>query len=180
MKELMNRIRDRFDIASDAEITCEWNPGDGDDEKPALFQTLGVNRISLGCQSFRDEILQRLGRRHTVRDIEGTVAEVRRAGIINISFDLMLRLPGQTLEDFRDSVRRCIELGAAQVSLYDLEVHEETLFGQSQKEGKLDLPGEEEHARRTRNDTCGNAKPRIGGTMFTTNFPWKNKRPKAW
>jgi len=147
MKTLMNRIRDHFDIASDAEITCEWNPGDGDGGKPALFQSLGVNRISLGCQSFQDELLERLGRRHTVRDIVETTAKIRKAGITNISFDLMLRLPDQTAEDFRNAVVRCIELEAAQVSLYDLEVHGGTPFGQFQKEGKLDLPGEEEHAR---------------------------------
>ncbi|MFA5159757.1 MAG: radical SAM family heme chaperone HemW [Candidatus Omnitrophota bacterium] len=147
IKSLVNGIRDHFDIASDAEITCEWNPGDGDGEKPALFRKLGVNRISLGCQSFRDEILKRLGRRHTTRDIVETAAKIRKAGITNISFDLMLRLPGQTLKDFRDSVRQCIELEAAQVSLYDLEVHEETLFGRFKKERKLDLPGEEEHAQ---------------------------------
>jgi oxygen-independent coproporphyrinogen-3 oxidase len=87
------------------------------------------------------------GRRHTVRDIEDAIAKIRRAGISNISFDLMLRLPGQTVKDFRDSVERSIELGASQVSLYDLEVHEETPFGRLQKEGKLDLPGEDKHAR---------------------------------
>lgn len=132
---------------NECEFTCEFNPGDGTREKLETLRTLGVNRISLGGQSFRDEILQRIGRRHTARDIAETVSKIREAGIANISFDLMLRLPGQTVEDFRDSVKKCIELDAAQVSLYDLEVHEETPFGQFQKEGKLNLPGEEDHAR---------------------------------
>ncbi len=136
-----------FDFKTGCEFTCEFNPGDGDTEKIETLRALGVNRVSLGCQSFQDEILRKLGRRHTVRDIEGTVASFRKAGITNLSFDLMLRLPGQTLEDFRNSLRQCVRLEAAQVSLYDLEVHAETPFGRLEKENKLDLPGEEEHAR---------------------------------
>ena len=147
LKRLVLEVQAAFKFHKGYEFTCEFNPGDGDEAKLQALREMGVNRISLGCQSFRDAILQRLGRRHTVRDIETTVAKIRKTGITNISFDLMLRLPGQTVEDFRDSVRRCIELDAAQVSLYDLEVHEGTPFGQYQKEGTLDLPGEEAHAR---------------------------------
>jgi oxygen-independent coproporphyrinogen-3 oxidase len=144
---LITEVRAAFEFKEGYEFTCEFNPGDGDEAKLKALRECGVNRISLGCQSFEDALLQKLGRRHTVRDIEETVAKIREAGIQNISFDLMLRLPGQTVEDFRASVRRCIELGAAQVSLYDLEVHEETPFGQLQKGGGLDLPSEEDHAR---------------------------------
>ncbi len=169
LRWLTEKIHQAFRFREGYEFTCEFNPGDGDELKLQMLREMGVNRISLGCQSFRDEILQRLGRRHTVQDIEETAAEIRHAGITNISFDLMLRLPGQTVEDFRDSVKRCVELDAAQVSLYDLEVHEGTPFGQFQKEGppvlsrtlqdrtsggraagpggKLDLPGEEDHAQ---------------------------------
>ena len=147
LRRLVEGVHAAFKFKEGYEFTCEFNPGDGDEAKLKTFYEIGVNRISLGCQSFRDAILQRLGRRHTVRDIVETVAKIRQAGITNISFDLMLRLPGQTVEDFRNSVKRCIELDAAQVSLYDLEVHEGTPFGQFQKEGKLDLPGEEDHAR---------------------------------
>ena len=144
---LISEVRTAFEFKSGYEFTCEFNPGDGDETKLKALRGLGVNRISLGCQSFQDAILQRLGRRHTVRDIEETVSKMRQAGITNISFDLMLCLPGQTVEDFRDSVRKCIELKASQVSLYDLEVHTGTLFGNLEKEGKLDLPQEEEHAK---------------------------------
>ena len=144
---MVERVQTVFPFSDGYEFTCEFNPGDGAGAKLRALQEIGVNRISLGCQSFRDELLQRLGRRHTARDITETVAKIRQAGITNISFDLMLRLPGQTVEDFRDSVRQCVELEAAQVSLYDLEIHEGTPFGKLQKEGKLNLPGEEDHAR---------------------------------
>ena len=147
LRRLVGGIHAAFKFKNGYEFTCEFNPGDGDEAKLKFLHKIGVNRIGLGCQSFRDTILQRLGRRHTVRDIAETVSKIRHAGIVNISFDLMLHLPGQTVEDFRDSVNKCIELGASQVSLYDLEVHDGTPFGQFQKEGKLDLPGEDDHAR---------------------------------
>jgi oxygen-independent coproporphyrinogen III oxidase len=147
LRRLVDGVCSAFEFKKDYECTCELNPGDGDEVKLKTLCELGVNRISLGCQSFSDEILKKLGRRHTARDIKETVSKIRQAGIFNISFDLMLRLPGQTAPDFQDSLKRCIELGAAQVSLYDLEVHEGTPFGQLQKEEKLDLPGEEDHAR---------------------------------
>ncbi len=147
LKGLVERVRAAFEFKVGYEFTCEFNPGDGDEAKLQALHEMGVNRISLGCQSFQDAILKRLGRRHTVRDITETVARIRKAGISNISFDLMLRLPGQTVGDFRESVKKCIELEASQVSLYDLEVHEETPFGKLQGEGILDLPTEEEHAR---------------------------------
>jgi len=147
LHRMIEGVQAAFQFNAGYEFTCEFNPGDGDEAKLKALHESGVNRISLGCQSFRDSLLKRLGRRHTVRDIEETVEKIRQAGISNISFDLMLRLPGQTVEDFQDSVEQCIALGASQVSLYDLEVHEGTPFGQYRKEGQLNLPGEEEHAR---------------------------------
>jgi len=147
LKRLAENVHSAFKFKEGYEFTCEFNPGDGNEAKLEELRETGVNRVSLGCQSFRDAILQKLGRRHRVGDIAETVSKIRRAGISNISFDLMLRLPGQGVEDFRDSVRRCIELEASQISLYDLEVHKGTLFGQSLEERRLDLPGEEDHAR---------------------------------
>ena len=147
LEDMIAEVHAAFKFTDGYEFTCEFNPGDGDEAKLKALAGNGVNRISLGSQSFKDELLQKLGRRHKVWDITETVRKIRGAGIQNISFDLMLRLPGQTVDDFRDSVSRCIELGASQVSLYDLEVHAETRFGQLQKEGKLGLPSEEEHAR---------------------------------
>ncbi|OQA57958.1 MAG: Oxygen-independent coproporphyrinogen-III oxidase 1 [Candidatus Omnitrophica bacterium ADurb.Bin277] len=143
---LINRVRDAFEIGTVAEITFEWNPGDGDDEKLDLFRVLGVNRVSLGAQSFEDCLLERLGRRHRAHDTIVTLDKIRRAGISNISLDLMLRIPGQTHEDFRNSIARAVELEVSQVSLYDLEVHEETVFGELKNQNRLDLPAEHVHA----------------------------------
>ncbi len=147
LKRLVASVYSAFKFKEGYEFTCEFNPGDGDEAKLKALHETGVNRISLGCQAFQDEVLKRIGRGHTVRNITETISKIQRAGIVNISLDLMLRLPGQTVEDFRESVQKCIDLDASQVSLYDLEVHDETPLGRSRKEGKLDLPGEEEHAR---------------------------------
>lgn len=147
MATIMDGIRRRFEVSSGAEITCEWNPGDGDDGKLAAFSKLGINRISLGVQSFQDFLLVRLGRRHSVADTLRTLKAIQKAGIYNRSFDLMLKIPGQTPENFEQSLEQCIGLEASQVSLYDLEVHGETVLGRLKKEGKLDLPGEDDHAR---------------------------------
>ena len=148
IESLVSEVRSAFEFKKGYEFTCEFNPGDGgDDNKFSAFQALGVNRISLGCQAFQDGLLEKMGRRHTVQDIIKAIAGIRKAGIHNISLDLMLRLPGQTILDFQDSLRQCVGLEAAQVSLYDLEVHEETHFGDLEETGKLGLPGEEEHAR---------------------------------
>lgn len=146
MTGLTRGLCEWFTLCPDAEVTCEWNPGDEDSEKIEIFRVLGVNRISLGVQSFQDHLLTALGRRHSTRDTLNTVQKIRKSGINNISFDLMLRIPGQTAADFRASLQKCVELGAAQVSLYDLEVHDKTLLGRLRKEGRLELPSEEEHA----------------------------------
>lgn len=147
IEQLTAELYAAFEFKKGYEFAFEFNPGDGDQTNLKALQRIGVNRISLGCQSFAGTILKKLGRRHTVRDIEETILKICSAGITNISFDLMLRLPGQTVRDFRDSVKRCVELEAAQVSLYDLEVHEKTPFGRAQQEGRLDLPAEDEHAQ---------------------------------
>ena len=146
MNGVLEMLRGAFILKEKAEITCEWNPGDGDEGKLAAFAALGINRISLGVQSFQDVLLARLGRRHTTHDTLIALQKIRKAGLTNISFDLMLKIPGQTLADFQKSLERCLELQASQVSLYDLEVHEHTELGKLQAKGLLDLPGEAEHA----------------------------------
>lgn len=147
ISRLAAEIRSAFDFRKGFEFTIEFNPGDGEETKLKELHALGVNRVSLGCQAFQDKTLKELGRRHTVEDIIKTINAIRRAKIENISFDLMLRLPGQTVAAFRESLQKCVELGASQVSLYDLEIHDATPFGKIQREGKLDLPAEDEHAR---------------------------------
>ncbi|HOG24176.1 MAG TPA: radical SAM family heme chaperone HemW [Candidatus Omnitrophota bacterium] len=153
MAGLLEKIREHFKFRPDAEVTCEWNPGDrrlpGGEDDPArakTFSSLGINRISLGAQTFDDSLLARLGRRHTSRDTILTIERIRNAGLSNISLDLMLRIPGQTAEDFQKSIEKAVELGVSQISLYDLEIHAGTVFGRLDRDKKLDLPDERVHA----------------------------------
>lgn len=147
MTNLMGMLRRDFIFAKNAEVTCEWNPGDGDNAKCRAFAALGINRVSLGAQSFQDTLLKQLGRRHSAQEIRTTLGSIRGAGIQNVSLDLMLRIPKQVVKDFRQSLETCVELQASQVSLYDLEVHKNTIFGLLQEQGKLNLPDEKKHAR---------------------------------
>lgn len=128
MGSLVSQIRRAFDFQPGAEWTCEFNPGDMDSHKMAQFRSLGINRISLGVQAFQDRLLKAMARHHTVEDIGLSVKMIRNHGIKNISFDLISGLPGQSLEDFKESLECALELEPSQVSLYDLEIHSGTAW----------------------------------------------------
>ncbi|TGU75156.1 radical SAM family heme chaperone HemW [Geomonas terrae] len=137
----------RFGLAADAEVTLEANPGTVTPERLAGYRAAGVNRLSLGVQSFDERLLQMLGRVHTLKEAVSVFDEARRAGFDNLSIDLMHSLPGQTLEEWRAALRRAIELAPEHISAYALSVEEGTPFERLYDEGTLVLPGEEEAAR---------------------------------
>lgn len=124
---------------SDAEITMEANPADDLTETFAAFAAAGGNRVSLGLQAADDGALQWLGRRHTVAQVEAAVTAARRAGIDNLSLDLMLGLEAQTAPQVRHSVAACAEMGASHMSAYLLKIEENTPFARRE----LSLPDEE-------------------------------------
>ncbi len=126
-----------------AELTVEANPGTVDEEYFAQLRAAGVNRISLGVQSFDDALLRRIGRIHTAEEVRTAFRAARAAGFTNISIDLMYGLPGQTLHDLQESVRAVIALAPEHISVYGLTVEEGTPFAAAQAAGRLDLPTEE-------------------------------------
>lgn len=129
-----------------AEITVEVNPSS---ELSGFFHEIfaaGANRLSIGLQSAHDEELKVLGRRHTARQAAETVEAARKAGFSNISLDLMLATPGQTLESALSSVRFCTELGVNHVSAYLLKVEPGTPYWE--RRDSLPLPDEDETADR--------------------------------
>jgi len=101
MNVLFLALKSAFVIRPLAEITCEVNPGDMSEDKFKAYLALGINRISLGVQSFNDRLLKHMGRMHDSREAEATFRSLRKMGFKNISVDLILRLPGQTLHDWR-------------------------------------------------------------------------------
>ena len=126
-----------------AELTVEANPGTVDEECFAQLRAAGVNRISLGVQTFDDALLRRIGRVHTAEEARAAFRAARAAGFTNISIDLMYGLPGQTLHDLQESVRAVIALAPEHISVYGLTVEEGTPFAAAQAAGRLDLPTEE-------------------------------------
>ena len=120
---LIQACRGAFDIRSDVEVTFEVNPETVDRAKLAAFREAGVNRLSFGVQSFDDEELQRLDRRHDAARARAAMADARAAGFDNVSLDLMMWLPGQTIERWRANVDALIALAPEHASLYLLEIY---------------------------------------------------------
>src|SRR5262249_22555780 len=100
----------RFDIASDREVTLEANPETVTGARLAAFRDAGVNRLSFGVQSFRDEELRRLSRLHSAERAQAAFAEARAAGFDNVSLDLMMWLPQQSVSEWLESVDRAVAL----------------------------------------------------------------------
>ncbi len=140
---ILKRIKKNFYIHKDCEITLEVNPGTVDKEKLVAYRRAGINRLSIGCQSFYDEDLKRCGRIHTVHDNVTVLDEAVKAGFKNINVDIMFGLPGQSLQNVLYSIERAIKLGAVHISLYGLKVEEGTPFFDMQERGQLKLPDED-------------------------------------
>lgn len=128
MSRLLDGVRARIQVRPAAEITMELNPGTLEHGPLAEYRDCGINRLSMGAQSFSDKALQRLGRIHTARDTEAAFGTARGAGFDNINLDLMYALPGQTLAEAVEDVARASELGPEHLSLYHLTLEPNTPF----------------------------------------------------
>ena len=125
---LLEKARGLLDVAGDAEITMEANPGTVECGALAGYRGAGVNRLSIGAQSFDDAALKRLGRIHGSDDIRHAFAEAADAGFDNINLDLMHGLPEQTLDKALADIDAAIELGPAHISWYQLTLEPNTVF----------------------------------------------------
>eukprot|EP00112_Aurelia_sp_Birch-Aquarium-sp1_P004983 Seg15654.1 transcript_id=Seg15654.1/GoldUCD/mRNA.D3Y31 product="Oxygen-independent coproporphyrinogen-III oxidase-like protein YqeR" protein_id=Seg15654.1/GoldUCD/D3Y31 len=128
LKKLFENLHDAFDLSSLDELTFEANPATFNLEKAKLFKELGITRISLGIQSFDDNILKTLGREHTREQALETVPLLREAGIPEINIDLMFAIPGQSLDSWQDTVETAISLKPDHISAYNLTYEEDTEF----------------------------------------------------
>ena len=125
------------------EYTFEANPGELSREKLEILYRAGVNRLSFGVQSFNDELLQKIGRTHRAVDVYETIALAQDVGFSNISIDLIYGLPGQTLDDFKETLNQALALDLPHYSSYSLIVEPKTVFYNSMQKGKLNLPPQE-------------------------------------
>jgi oxygen-independent coproporphyrinogen III oxidase len=121
--EIIAACASSFDLAADREVTLEANPESVTEARLAAYRAAGVNRVSFGVQSFREDELRRLSRLHSVERARMAVAEARAAGFDNISLDLMMWLPKQQISEWLESVDQAIEVGPEHLSLYILEVY---------------------------------------------------------
>ncbi|HEX8236531.1 MAG TPA: radical SAM family heme chaperone HemW [Abditibacteriaceae bacterium] len=145
LNELLQLIRDEHPVAPDAEISFEANPENlcRSDYSLSQMRAAGWNRVSLGAQSFDDNALQRIGRRHTSTQVETAFANARAAGFDNISLDLMFALPGQSRESWRETLQQAIILAPEHLSCYALTIEGNTLFARHVARGQL-IPVEDD------------------------------------
>lgn len=143
---LTRSIAERLPALPGAEYTFEANPGELTLEKLRILKEGGVNRLSIGVQSFNDEHLKRIGRMHTKQDVYKTIQDAEKAGFDHVSIDLIYGLPEQTLEDAIDTVEKALALDLPHYSAYSLIIEPKTVFYNLMAKGKLPLPKEESEA----------------------------------
>lgn len=142
IREILKKVYDNFVVANNAEITIEINPNTLTKEKVDEYLSAGINRFSIGLQAKQERLLKVLGRRHSYQDFKKAVALLKNAGANNISADIMLGLPGQTLTDVLESVKELKSLGVKHISAYMLSIEEGTVYDRLVSEGLLKLPPE--------------------------------------
>lgn len=143
LEQLMMLINAHIPLAEDCEFTVEANPGDLTRQKVKILKEGGVNRLSLGVQTFNEELLQKIGRSHKVSDVYETIELAKMQGFDNISVDLIYALPGQQLNDFKDTLSKAVALELPHLSSYSLIIEPKTVFYTLMNKGKLSLPGED-------------------------------------
>ena len=143
---LLNEARSCFDIAENAEISCEANPESASEEKLAELFKAGVNRLSIGLQSASDIELRRIGRIHSRADFERAVNAAKRVGFTNINADIMHGLPGQTKESYIESLRFAAGFDIPHISSYALILEEGTPLYDDVENGRVTLPDPDDSA----------------------------------
>jgi oxygen-independent coproporphyrinogen-3 oxidase len=143
LERILNTLHDHFEIAKNAEITLEINPGSATLEKLREFRHLGINRASFGAQTFDDAELAKLGRSHTAADALRTFDDLRTCGFSNVSFDLIAGLPGQTLDRWQRNIEQALALSPEHLSFYLLEVHSGTPLAEHIRRGLQPVPDDD-------------------------------------
>ena len=143
VSRILDACYNNFAVDEDAEITLEANPGTLSREQLVGLRAAGVNRLSMGAQSFDAELLKTLGRIHSPKDITQAVRDAQAAGFTSINVDFMFGLPGQTMRHWRETIDRALDLHIEHLSLYSLIIEEGTPFYTWTHEGRI-TPGDED------------------------------------
>ena len=144
--DLMDTLRQHYNVAGNAEITIECNPKTAGIQAFKIYKSAGINRLSIGLQSSKDGELKLLGRIHDLKDFETCYEDALEAGFTNINIDLMSSLPGQSARDYKDSLEYVCNLDPAprHISAYSLIVEEGTPFYEKYSSHEELLPSEDE------------------------------------
>ena len=137
MGRIMDKIMSAYDVNSDAEISMEANPGTLDAAKLREYKSMYFNRLSMGLQAWQDRLLERLGRIHRGGEFEDNFLQARDSGFKNINVDLMFSLPGQTLDDWQETLEKVIRLDPEHISAYSLIIEEGTPFFDMYEKGQI-------------------------------------------
>lgn len=135
--EILETVRNYFNLSENAEISIESNPNSLDDIKLASYLKAGINRLSIGMQSFDDNVLKTLGRIHSSDNAKMAITRAKAMGFDNINLDLMFGIPGQTMESWNKTLDTAIELSPDHISFYSLQIEEGTKFYEDYKNERL-------------------------------------------
>lgn len=143
IQDMMDTVFRNFQVTKDAEITIEVNPGTLLHRKLSIYRDSGINRLSIGLQSADNGELRRLGRIHSFEDFLKSFQNARMTGFTNVSVDLMSGIPGQTLESWRNTLKKVTMLKPEHISAYSLIIEEGTPFWEENERHQLALPDED-------------------------------------
>ncbi|WOH05219.1 hypothetical protein DCAR_0624633 [Daucus carota subsp. sativus] len=147
VSSVLEILSSKFGLCADAEISMEMDPGTFDSKKLKEFIDLGVNRVSLGVQAFQQELLKSCGRAHGIDEVHEAIEIVGSCGVGNWSMDLISSLPHQTPEMWEESLQLTIKAQPTHVSVYDLQVEQDTKFGVLYTPGEFPLPSDIQSAK---------------------------------
>ncbi len=140
---MLKEAFEELNISENVEFTVEGNPGTFTIEKLKVFKSMGVNRLSIGLQAFQNELLREIGRIHSEEEFMESYKMAKDVGFNNINVDLMFGLPNQSMNYWKESLEKAVELGVNHISCYSLIVEEGTPFHKREKNGLLNTPSEE-------------------------------------
>jgi len=143
VERILGVVSDYFDLTPDAELTMEMNPATVTAETLSAYRSLGINRASFGVQTFNDRDLKLLARGHDANNARETFRLLRDADFENVSFDLIAGLPGQKVDDWERNLNEALAMEPEHLSLYLLEIHQETPLAEQLRSGRRPMPDED-------------------------------------
>jgi oxygen-independent coproporphyrinogen-3 oxidase len=146
LNQILNTVNEHFSVASNIELTIETNPDDVSDENLKVWKAAGINRLSIGLQSFKSEDLEWMNRAHTAEESLNCVKKAKKYGFENITVDLMYGLPNLTNSDWKNHILTAVGLGVTHISAYCLTIEENTVLDSWVKNKKIVPSSENEQS----------------------------------